>query len=65
MSCYAPTTAVRREVKVAFLEDMESFLSSVPSGEKNLIIGDFHAHVGSRERLVGVSEGATWVWSHQ
>ena len=45
----APTRAVRREVKVAFFEDMESFLSSVPLGEEYLILGNFNIRVRSRE----------------
>ena len=49
VSCYAPTRAVRRDVNVAFFQDMECFLSSVPSGEKYLLLGDFNARVGSRE----------------
>ena len=60
VSCYAPMRAARREAKVAFFQDIECFLSSVPSGEMYLILGDFNARV-----VLGISEGATWVWSHQ
>ena len=38
-----------KRCEVAFFQDMECFLSSVPSGEKYLLLGDFNVRVGSRE----------------
>ena len=62
--CYAPMRAASRQVKDAFYQDLESILAAILTEEKYVTFGDFNAHVGSRES-VGVSERATWVWSHQ
>ena len=51
LSCYAPTRAARREVKDAFLQELDHMLVSVPSGEKYVVLGDFNHHVGSREHV--------------
>ena len=46
VSCYAPTTAASREDKEAFFQMLDSFISSVPSQESYVILGDFNACVG-------------------
>ena len=51
VSCYAPTRAARREVKNAFFQELYHMLASVPSGEKYVVLGDFNAHVGSKEHM--------------
>ena len=40
--------AASREDKDAFFQELENIISSVPSGEKYVILGDFNARVGSR-----------------
>ena len=47
--CYIPTKTESRQVKDAFFQDLESILASIPAGEKYLTLGEFNAHVGSRE----------------
>ena len=47
--CYAPMRAASRQVKDAFYQDLGSILAAIPIGEKYVILGDFNAHVGSRE----------------
>ena len=49
LSCYAPTRAASRQVKNTFYQKLESILAAIPTGEKYVILGDFNAHVGSRE----------------
>ena len=56
VSCYAPTRAASREDKEAFLQVLDNFLSSVPSRESFVILGDFNARVGSRDG----DEGDVW-----
>ena len=53
VSCYAPTRAASRQVKDAFYQDLESILAAIPTGEKYVILGNFNAHVGSRECVGG------------
>ena len=53
VSCYAPTRAASREDKEAFFQMSDSFISSVPSQEGYVILGDFNARVGSRESADG------------
>lgn len=68
VSCYAPTRAASREVKEAFFQELENIISSVPSGERYILLGDFNALVGSRDsddEQVEWCEGPTWVWSSQ
>ena len=55
VSCYAPTTAASREDKEAFFQELDNIISLVPSNEKHFLLGDFSAHVGSRE-----SENEQW-----
>ena len=45
---YAPTYAASREEKNRFFESLQDALSSIPSGECFVMLGDFNAHVGSR-----------------
>ena len=40
-----------REDKDAFFQELECILSSVPSGEMYVLLGDFNARVGSRESV--------------
>ena len=54
-SCYAPTRAASREDKEAFFQVLDGFISSLPSRESYVILGDFNARVGSRE-----SEDEQW-----
>ena len=49
VSCYAPTRAASREMKDEFFLELGHMLSSIPSGEKYVVLGDFNARVGSRE----------------
>ena len=49
VSCYAPTRAASRQEKDTFFDELNSILSSVPAGEKCIILGDFNACVGSRQ----------------
>ena len=53
VSCYAPTMAASREDKEAFFPMLDSFISSVPSQESYVILGDFNARVESRESADG------------
>ena len=48
VSCYAPTRAARQEKDTHF-DELDSILSSVPAGEKYIVLGDFNARVGSRQ----------------
>ena len=49
VSCYAPTRAASREDKDVFFQELNNIISGVPAGEMYIILGDFNAHVGSRE----------------
>ena len=53
VSCYAPTRTASRENKAAFFQELERIISSVPSGERYVILGDFNTCVGSRESIDG------------
>ena len=53
MSCYAPTRAASRQEKNTFFDELNSILSSVPAGEKYIVLGDFNACVGSRQIIGG------------
>lgn len=44
---YAPTFRSPRSVKDAFFSDLQDAVSSVPTSEKLVILGDFNARVGS------------------
>ena len=48
LCCYAPTHAASREEKNRFFESLQDALSSIPSGECSVMLGDFDARVGSR-----------------
>ena len=49
VSCYALTRAASRENKEAFFQELDNIISTVPSGEMYVLLGDFNARVGSRE----------------
>ena len=49
ISAYAPTRAASREAKDKFFQDLDQVLSSIPSNEPYVLLGDFNAHVGSRD----------------
>ena len=50
MSYYAPTKAASRQEKNTFFFDELTTISlSVPAGEKYIVLGDFNAHVGSKQ----------------
>ena len=53
VSYYAPTRAASTEDKEAFFQMLDSFISSVPSQESYVILGDFNALVESRESADG------------
>ena len=48
LSCYAPTFIASREEKDKFYNDLQAAVSSVPSNECCVMLGDFDARVGSR-----------------
>ena len=47
VSAYAPTTTNPDEVKAKFYEDLNTIITTVPSADKLIILGDFNARVGS------------------
>ena len=49
VSYYAPTRATGRQEKNTFFDELNSILSSVPAGEKYIVLGDFNGCVGSRQ----------------
>ena len=49
VSCYAPTRAASRQEKNTLFDALNSILSSVPAGEKYIVLGDLNACVGSRQ----------------
>ena len=49
VSCYASTSAVSREDKETLFQELENIISSVPSGERYILLGDFNALVGFRD----------------
>ena len=55
LSCYAPTFATSREVKIEFFDMLQQALSGIPSREPFLVLGDFNARVGSH-----VTGGEWW-----
>ncbi len=48
-SGYAPTYAANREDKNAFYDLFQQALDSIPAHSSYVLLGDFNAHVGSRE----------------
>ena len=46
VSAYAPTMTNPAEIKEKFYEDLAAVISSVPSSDKLIILGDFNARVG-------------------
>ena len=48
VSCYAPTRAASRQEKDTLFDELNSILSSVPAGEKYIVLDDFNTRVGSR-----------------
>ena len=48
ISCYAPTRAANRETKDEFFQELENIITSMPTRERYIILGDFNARVGSR-----------------
>ena len=49
ISCYAPTRLARREDKDQFYDKFDTIISSIPTNDKYVLLGDLNAHVGSRE----------------
>ena len=47
VSAYAPTMTNPDEVKDKFYEDLNAIITTVPSADKLIILGDFNARVGS------------------
>ena len=52
VSCYMhlPEQQVER-TRMLFFQELDNIISSVPSGEMNVLLGDFDARVGSRENV--------------
>lgn len=48
LSCYAPMFAAPREEKDKFYDNLQAALTSIPSDECFVMLGDFNARVGSR-----------------
>ena len=48
LSCYAPTFAAKTEDKNNFFDILQDAISSIPSNESYILLGDFNARVGSR-----------------
>ncbi len=48
VSCNAPTFGASREEKDSFYSLLQDVLSSIPSKENFVLLGDFNARVGSR-----------------
>ena len=46
VSVYAPTHRAPAEVKEKFYDDLQAVISSVPSSDVLLVMGDFNARVG-------------------
>lgn len=51
MSCYALTQAASRTDKSKFYDDLQQVLATIPSNEPYIMLGDFNAHAGSREKV--------------
>ena len=49
ISCYAPTRLARREDKDQFYDKLDTIISSIPTNDKYVLLGDFNACVGPRE----------------
>ena len=47
VSTYAPTMTNPDEVKDKFYEDLNAIITTVPSTDKLIILGDFNVRVGS------------------
>ena len=47
VSAYAPTMTNPDEVKVNFYEDLNAVITTVPSADKLIILGDFNVRVGN------------------
>ena len=47
VSVYAPTMTNSDDVKNKFYEDLHNVLTSVPKGDKLILLGDFNARVGT------------------
>ena len=47
VSAYAPTMTNEDDVKNKFYEDLHNVLTSVPKGDKLILLGDFNARVGT------------------
>ena len=56
LSCYAPTWAASRQDKDNFLNQLDAFITSVPTSDCYVILGDFNARIGSR------SDGEDDLW---
>ena len=50
LSCYAPTRAASRIEKDEFYNLLHQALDEIPSSEMFIVLGDFNARVGSREK---------------
>ena len=50
ISAYAPTMSNPDEIKGKFYEELDALISSVPSTEKLMVLGDFNARVGTNNQ---------------
>ena len=51
VSAYAPTMTNPDEVKDKFYDDLDNSISATPRADKLILLGDFHARVGTDHQI--------------
>ena len=64
VSCYAPTRAASRQDKENFYDDLGAVLAGIPDTDMYVLLGDFNAHIGSRESAHDQWSGARGPHGH-